>query len=174
MHLGGCRSGWGTRRVGLRYIGGREGAARVGVRGGLAFGVSAEAVANLCLRTATVAALVRCSPLGWAYPILVVVGCNVTTLLLVTSVSLVSHSWSLPLGFTSDGDAGVNGQSAVFWNAHTTTTFRCWVSQSATPCTHTQRLAGRYLVCAPLLIPSLERHHSIDERLGITLALQTL
>ena len=45
----------------------------------MVFGIPAEAVTNLCMRTAPVAALVRCSLLDWAYPILVVVDCNVTT-----------------------------------------------------------------------------------------------
>jgi hypothetical protein len=45
----------------------------------LDYGIPADAVANLDLRSLTAAAIAERSPLGWAIPILVVVGCNVTS-----------------------------------------------------------------------------------------------
>jgi hypothetical protein len=45
----------------------------------LDYGIPAEAVANLGLRSLTAAAIAECSPFGWAILILVVTGCNVTS-----------------------------------------------------------------------------------------------
>jgi hypothetical protein len=56
------------------------GAARVWVLGGLVFGIPGSTVANLILLSQPAAAFRKRLPLGWANPILVVEGCNLTAI----------------------------------------------------------------------------------------------